>query len=430
MKIAYLYPHWRIQIPPRDLSYAMDIVGHGLTSRLPKSFDVVVYLRGKLFQKRSVVHDGILYRRLFVRLDRFAAKLLSIMWQFRERLGLGDLQRPVAASSAFFLGYAIQAALDIRRRRCDLVHIYICDQFAPIVRTFNPDSKIVLHIHDHSQLQRAKEITRKRLRCCDLIVGCSEFETQAVRARFPEIADRCVTIWNGTELGRFAGAATAGANSGERSGRFLFVGRLSPEKGVHVLLRAYNRMHANGSDAKLELVGPNSVAPIEFVDPLHDDPLFADLRRFYYQPDSYQPYLRSLLSPDTANSVTFAGEKSHNRTADHYQNAGILVFPSVWHEPFGLPVIEAMAAGLPVIATRGGAFPELVEDGRTGLLVEPGDVEGLTEAMERLAGDDRLRLKMGRAGQQRAREHFDWDRVTRQWLDTYERLASEHRSAG
>jgi glycosyltransferase involved in cell wall biosynthesis len=82
-----------------------------------------------------------------------------------------------------------------------------------------------------------------------------------------------------------------------------------------------------------------------------------------------------------------------------------------------------MAMGLPVVATNGGAFPEIVDDGRTGLLAERGDVGSLANALQRLVTDPALRVKMGRAGRQRAEQHFSWDHSTARLLEFYRHLA-------
>src|SRR6185312_12150781 len=100
--------------------------------------------------------------------------------------------------------------------------------------------------------------------------------------------------------------------------------------------------------------------------------------------------------------------------------AGIFVFPSLWHEPFGIPVIEAMASGLPVVATRAGALPEIVVDGETGILVERGDHEGLAAAISRLLADARLRERMGNAGRERVRQLFTWERAVSRLEELYD----------
>jgi glycosyltransferase involved in cell wall biosynthesis len=87
-------------------------------------------------------------------------------------------------------------------------------------------------------------------------------------------------------------------------------------------------------------------------------------------------------------------------------DATVAVVPPVWEEAFGLTVVEAMAAGVPVVATRVGAIPELVQDGENGLLVPPGDAPALVGAVERVLGDDALRARLVARGRATVRERF------------------------
>jgi glycosyltransferase involved in cell wall biosynthesis len=83
-------------------------------------------------------------------------------------------------------------------------------------------------------------------------------------------------------------------------------------------------------------------------------------------------------------------------------------------------ILEAMAAGLPVVASRTGGIPELVEDGVTGALVPPGDVDALSQAIGRLVGAPDVRAAQGRAARERVRERFDSGEVARRMVKVYE----------
>jgi glycosyltransferase involved in cell wall biosynthesis len=107
----------------------------------------------------------------------------------------------------------------------------------------------------------------------------------------------------------------------------------------------------------------------------------------------------------------FQGWAEHEELPAEYEDADVFVFPSVWDEPFGIPVAEAMAAGLPVVASRVGGIPEIVADGETGMLVEPDDASALAAALEQLVNDAELRARLGEAGRLRAAERFSWDRA-------------------
>ena len=105
--------------------------------------------------------------------------------------------------------------------------------------------------------------------------------------------------------------------------------------------------------------------------------------------------------------VRFTGRITTVELVRHYNRAEMLVCPSLY-EGFGLPAGEAMACGLPVAATTGGALPEVVEDGVTGILVPPGDAPALAEAIRTLMSDPDLRRRMGQAGRERVLEKFSW----------------------
>jgi glycosyltransferase involved in cell wall biosynthesis len=198
----------------------------------------------------------------------------------------------------------------------------------------------------------------------------------------------------------------------------LFVGRLCPEKGVHVLLSAMSQVLRSHPLASLSLVGPLDVAPKDFVDPHGRDPIFNGLERYYARPDAYYELICRQVSA-LAGRAFLHGRAVHQEIGSHYARAGIFVFPSLWHEPFGIPVIEAMAAGLPVIATRAGALPEIVVDGETGILVERGDDEGLAAAISGLLADAHLRERMGAAGRERVRQLFTWERTVTRLEELY-----------
>ena len=87
-----------------------------------------------------------------------------------------------------------------------------------------------------------------------------------------------------------------------------------------------------------------------------------------------------------------------------------------------MPLVEAMASATPVVATRGGAFPEIIEHGRTGLLVERSDAPALANAILQLLSDQDQRDAMARAAVERASTMFSWDRIAEDLVKKYERI--------
>jgi len=395
----------------------MDIVVREYAKRLRSSCEVVVYHNSLESRAREVIHDDVVYRRVAKLPDRLVVRGLAEERRLGRSLGRQVERRPVQVSNFYYGWYAAAVARDSRRRGCDVVHVYIYDSLLPVLRRLNPHARLVLHMHDSSQALWDRRLVGRRLALADLIVGNSGYITDEVRRRFPEVADRCRAVLNAVDVHRFMPAVGDGAP--QSTLRLLFVGRLSPEKGVHTLVRAFNTVVESGGDVTLELVGPSDLAPIEFVDPVNEDRHFDDVRRFFGSPRAFHDYLLGQLSPAARSRVTVAGEVPHAELPQRLRESDVLVFPSVWNEPFGLPAIEGMASGLPVVATRGGAFPEIVDDGRTGLLVERGDSNQLASALLRLVQNRELRREMGRRGRERACRLFTWDRYVTDWLRLY-----------
>jgi len=119
--------------------------------------------------------------------------------------------------------------------------------------------------------------------------------------------------------------------------------------------------------------------------------------------------------------VRFTGRVTTPELVRHYCRAQMSVCPSLY-EGFGLPAAEAMACGLPVVSTSGGALPEVVEDGVTGILVPPADARALAEAMDNLMRDAQLRRRMGKAGRQRILEKFSWRKAALQTEAVYQQV--------
>ncbi len=119
---------------------------------------------------------------------------------------------------------------------------------------------------------------------------------------------------------------------------------------------------------------------------------------------------------------TFTGPVPYAGIVEQYRAADVYVQPSL-SEAFPLPVLEAMAAGLPVVASRVGGIPEAVQDGQTGLLVPPGSAPALAEALLALLADQDRRRALGAAGRQRALEAYPWDVIAQELCEQYQRLA-------
>ena len=177
---------------------------------------------------------------------------------------------------------------------------------------------------------------------------------------------------------------------GHRPIRLVTIARLERHKGIDILLAACAQLTRQAQPVHLDVYGDGS--------------LRADLER-----------CARMLRLD----VSFHGNVSAAR--DYLLEADVFVLPSRG-ENLPITILEAMAIALPVVATRVGGISELVQNGATGILVEPDDVEALANALGRLVDDASLRATMGRSGVCRIAERFDASEAGTEMLDLYERL--------
>jgi glycosyltransferase involved in cell wall biosynthesis len=117
-----------------------------------------------------------------------------------------------------------------------------------------------------------------------------------------------------------------------------------------------------------------------------------------------------LVNLNLENRITLTGQVDHKYVPEYLRSFDIFVVPSLTHrESFGVAAVEASASGLPVVASQVGGLPEVVLDGKTGLLVPPGDIDALATAISRLLADSALRARMGQAGRQFVLDHYRWE---------------------
>jgi glycosyltransferase involved in cell wall biosynthesis len=198
---------------------------------------------------------------------------------------------------------------------------------------------------------------------------------------------------------------------GSRRG-VLFVGRLTPHKGIDRLIRALP------DGVELAVVGTAGHDP----EPPERD---------------YPRLLRRLAR---GRPVRFLGAVAEEELPRLYRQAAVVALPSVDRtcygrhiaivELLGLAALEAMASATPVVCSRIGGLPEVVEHGVTGLLVEPGDSEGLRDALAEVIRDRALAARLGRAARDRALECFTWDACATRCLAAYEEILGPGQATG
>jgi glycosyltransferase involved in cell wall biosynthesis len=177
-------------------------------------------------------------------------------------------------------------------------------------------------------------------------------------------------------------------------GYAIFVGRLSEEKGVETLLAAWRSLHTS---VPLRIIGDGPLAP-------------------------------AVIEATASNpAIRWLGRQSHEQVLDAIGNARMLVFPSTCYETFGLSMIESLAKGTPVIASRLGAMEELIADGRTGLHFTPGDASDLAEKVRRLNRDETLQATMRTAARAEFKSKYTAEQNYEALMEIYGRVLNECR---
>lgn len=231
-------------------------------------------------------------------------------------------------------------------------------------------------------------------RAADVVFALSEFSKRNIAQAYHVPISKISVMYGGVDESFFVSRMP----QAEQSPRLLFCGRLAgrlegrrQQKGIDVLLQAMPHILAR-HEVRLEIVG--------------EGPLLEAYRA-----------MASELELETC--VNFSGFIEYAQMPNHYANADLFVLPSR-RESFGLVLAEAMAAGLPVVATRAGAIPEVVQSGQTGILVPSEDPSALAAAIIEFLDHPRKMEDMGAQGRRRVKEYFTWNKVAERVLAAYD----------
>ncbi len=248
---------------------------------------------------------------------------------------------------------------------------------APVVATF----------HSGAERSRLYDVAAPALRHVarriSVRVAVSERAAAFARAR---LGGTYAIVPNGTDTRRFADANPAELEPGRT---LLFVGRLDARKGFPVAVEAFGRLAADRSDLRLLVAG-----------------------------DGPERSAVDALPPAVAGRVRLLGNVPSAELPPFHAACDVYVGTAVGGESFGMVLVEAMAAGLPVVASDIGGYDEVVRNGVDGLLVSPRDATEVAEAVARILDDDALAQRLRAGGLERAAS-FDWRTVGARLLEIY-----------
>ncbi len=172
---------------------------------------------------------------------------------------------------------------------------------------------------------------------------------------------------------------------GNKNKRILFIGDYKLSKGPHILLEALS-----GTDYKADFYGDG-------------------------------PLKKYLLKCKTKN-INIFGKVSYKDIIKLYEKACLVVFPSIWPEPFGRVVIEAMASGKAIIASDIGGIKDIIDNNKNGILVKPGNILKLRNMIERLMENKGLRKRLGESGRRKAKKVYNGETISKQVLSLYKNI--------
>lgn len=287
----------------------------------------------------------------------------------------------------------------------DIIHAHVAlpDGFAgtmvkrdygkPLVVTIHgEDLYVTIHRNDACWHAIARVFTE-----ADRIVTVSTRlnEIAASRVGFPE---KLTVVGNGVDLG-VSGTASAELRAIYGGSRIILsASYLIARKGLDFNIRAVSQLTEGHPNIKYLVIGGGSESS----------------------------YLRRLASNlNLQNCIEFLGELPHNEVMEYMAIADIFSLPS-WNEAFGVVYIEAMMHGTPVIACEGEGIADVIEHGKTGLLVKPKDVESLAQAMDYLLSNPEKAQEVGEQARKLVLENYTWEVNARRYIEIYRELLADH----
>lgn len=293
-------------------------------------------------------------------------------------------------------------ALDrlFERESFDIVHIH--NPMTPVLPLLALDRSPALNVgtfHSYHPTERMLRWWRWVLAPRQELLQLGLAVSPAARDAFACHFDRTYEIVpNGIDLERFAPNGHTPAPDGEQS--LLFVGQLVPKKGLPVLLAAFELLLEELPGLKLRVVGEGSL----------------------------EGPCRARLGPRSRARVEFLGARHGDDLVELYRSCDVFCAPSVGHESFGITLLEAMAAGKPIVAARIPGYSDVVRDGLEAVLYTSDDARALRDALRRVATDAALRRHLVVAGSARVRD-YAWPHVAATVEAHYERLLRQRRAS-
>lgn len=335
--------------------------------RMLASRKLLTWAAGRAAKTRATDVGDILLSMLCGEAGRQACELDELI-TWLKRQGKPDA---ICLSNALLMGMARRLKAEFR---------------VPVVCTLQGEDSFLDALPD-SHRGAARELLSSRAADVDLFIAPSRYYAQLMSGKLGLSADRVRVVYNGINLEGYETPAP-GVEGGFRGAPVLgFLARMCKEKGLDTLVDAFILLKQSGRAGNLRMHIGGSCGPA-------DEPFVKTLRQ-------------RLAAAGFIGQVGFNPNLAHTEKIEFLRSLSIFSVPANYGEAFGLYLVEALAAGVPVVQPRIGAFPELIEATGGGLICEPGDPKSLADAIEQLLMNPKLARTLGEAGRRAVFEKFN-----------------------
>ena len=389
--IATTFPRWHNDSTPSFV--------YELSERLGKSYNISVLAPHHYGAKKNEKMGSVQVKRFAYfwpeRLQRlcYGAGIIPNM----KSSMLAFFQFPLLIFSEFVNSWKI-----IRREKIDLIHAHwMLPQGiigAVLKKIFGKPLMVTIHGSDLFPLKNLffRKLQEFTVKNADIVTINSPAAKKELLDRFSIYEEKIFLIPMGINTKLFRNKNRK--NNGKAK-KILFVGRLNDQKGLDYLIIAMRKISKKEPNARLLIIGEGE----------------------------YKSYLHQLAgNEEVSDRVEFMGAKPHNELVHYYQSCDILVLPSLSNktgtESLGLVLIEGMACGLPVVGTRVGGIPSIINNRENGILVEQKNSDELADAINFLLDHPKESKRMGINASNFARNNFSWDKVSGQFNELYSEL--------
>ncbi len=293
-----------------------------------------------------------------------------------------------------YLPYILKVACKIRAQKSSVVHVFQSFPFCFWIKLLNPLATVIYHVSWHGLGKNGDyyeygfipdSVAQATLPKIDWIVAVSDYIAQGITSRFPGVKGKTLVSHLGVDTSFFR--SKWNNQNPNDSRRVLFVGRIVPEKGLHILLSAFRDVLSDITNATLTIAGT------------------------YFGPGdlySYKKQIESLTHP-IQDSIRVTGWCSRSSLPNLYTSCSVCVHPAIWDEPFANVPLEAMSCGLVVIASSTGGTSELITHREDGLLVPPADTDVLSGTLHEILLSPEKQRTIGLKARRTIESNFSWE---------------------